>query len=163
MAAAVGMGGGTRPSSPSPKPNKHMASSHAPRKTWALHDRSSTLGSSATAATAKVPRAHRKYLHRDGPFEPMLVSIGGENWRTSGPWPIAADHVPAPTANPPLPRVPADPPCLLEHNGGIPVCCSRSGHLSHHQALAVTLCGTRDVRPFRLCATASLSIHPFGV
>jgi hypothetical protein len=47
---------------------------------------------------------------------------------------------------PTSPRVPADPPCLLEHNGGgIPVWCSRSGHLSHHQARAVTLCGTRDV------------------
>lgn len=37
--------------------NKHMAPSHAPAKRWASHDRSSTLGSSAAAAAAKVPRA----------------------------------------------------------------------------------------------------------
>lgn len=67
---------------------------------------------------------------------------------------------------PPSPRVPADPPPrLLEHTVG-----SRCGAalldtfpitepvlLSHN-------CGTRDVMSFRrLCATAGLSMRPFGV
>lgn len=138
--------------------NKHMAPSHAAAK-----DGPRTTDRVPWAAVLLRPQP--KYLeHSRVPPSRwtlralMPVSIGGEGGQ-------AHCRRPCP-GKPPSPRVPADPPPrLLEHTVG-----SRCGAalldtfpitepvlLSHN-------CGTRDVMSFRrLCATAGLSMRPFGV
>lgn len=151
------MGGGTHPSFPPsslPTPSKQA---HGPvactSKKMGLA-RPSTLGSSAAAAAAKVPRALSSASIAMDPWSLDACLNWWRRWAGHCRRPCPGTH-----CKPPSPRVPADPSTSPGAHGGIPVWCSPSGHLSHHRARAAVtqLWNTRrDVFSTTLCDCRSV-------